>query len=64
MDYNYPPKKIRIVIERLQSDSQSINSTTITLQDRGKHRRQRRNIEEARKILTFLRRQENENGKG
>jgi len=53
---------MRIVIERLLSDSQSINSTTITLQDGGKHRRQRRNIEEARKILTFLRRQENENG--
>ena len=61
MDYNYSPKEMRIVIERLLSDSQSINSTTITLQDGGKHRRQRRNIEEARKILTFLRRQENEN---
>jgi len=62
MDYNYSPKEMRIVIERLLSDSQSINSTTITLQDGEKHRRQRRNIEEARKILTFLRRQENENG--
>ena len=62
MDYNYSPKEMRIVIERLLSDSQSINSTRITLQDGEKHRRKRRNIEEARKILTFLRRQENANG--
>jgi len=62
MDYNYSPKKIRIVIERLLSDSESINSTTITLQDGETHRRRRRNIEEARKILTFLHRQENANG--
>ena len=62
MDYNYSPKEMRIVIERLLSDSQSINSTTITLQDGEKHRRKRKNIEEARKILTFLRRPENANG--
>ena len=61
MDYNYSPKEMRIVIERLLSDSQSINSTTITLQDGENHRRRRRNIEEARKILTLLHRQENKN---